>query len=151
MPQECTGGKMSILKKFELTILLICFLSTLPVIAVHGQQPTIVYVSPTGSDAKGNGSSTNPYATITHAVGVAPAGAILMIAPGTYTESVTITKPLTLESESSQPTNTIINASGELNGVAITGANANGTTIEGLTVENANAEGIYVQDASHVT
>jgi len=142
---------MSILKKFELTILLICFLSSLPVIAVHGQQSTIIYVSPTGSDAKGNGSSTNPYATITHAVGVAPAGAILMIAPGTYTESVTITKPLTLESESSQPTNTIINAAGELNGVAITGANANGTTIEGLTVENANAEGIYVQDASHVT
>ena len=109
---------MSILKKFELAILLICFLSSLSVIAVHGQQPTIVYVSPTGSDAKGNGSSTNPYATISHAVGVAPTGAILMIAPGTYTESVTITKPLTLESESSQPTNTIINAAGELNGVA---------------------------------
>ena len=63
-----------------------------------------------------------------------------MIAPGTYTESVTITKSLTLESESSLPTNTIINAAGELNGVAITGANANGTTIEGSTVENANAE-----------
>ena len=144
---------MSILKKFELTILLICFLSTIPIIAVHGQgqQPAVIYLSPTGSDAKGNGSSTNPYATIGHAVGVAPAGAILMIAPGTYTESVTITKPLTLESESSQPTNTIINAAGELNGVAITGTNANGTTIEGLTIENANAEGIYVQDTSHVT
>ncbi len=142
---------MSIFKKFELTILLICFLSTLPVIAVHGQQPTIVYVSPTGSDAKGNGSSTNPYANITHAVSVAPVGAIVMIAPGTYTESVTITKPLTLESESSQPSNTIIDAAGALNGIAITGANANGTTIEGLTVENANGEGVYVQDASHVT
>jgi parallel beta-helix repeat protein len=74
-----------------------------------------------------------------------------MIAPGTYSESVTITKSLTLESESSQPTNTIINATGNLNGIAITGAKANGTTIEGLTVENANAEGIYVQDASQVT
>ncbi len=151
MRRECTDGKMSILKKFELTILLIWFLSALPIIAVHGQQPAVVYVSPTGNDAKGNGSSTNPYATISHAVDVVAAGAVLMIAPGTYTESVTITKSLTLESESSLPTNTIINAAGELNGVAITGANANGTTIEGLTVENANAEGIYVQDASHVT
>ena len=114
------------LKKFEVTILLICFLSTLPIIAVHAQQPAaVIYISPTGSDAKGNGSSTNPYATISHAVGVAPAGAILMIAPGTYTESVTVTKPLTLESESSQPTNTIINAAGDYNGVAITGADAN--------------------------
>ena len=146
------AGK-SILKKFEPTILLICFLAALPVIAVHAQQPspTLIYVSSTGSDTKGNGSSANPYATITHAVGVAPAGAILIIAPGTYPESVTITKPLTLESESSQPTNTIINASGKSNGIVITGTNANGTTIEGLTVENANAEGIYVQDASHVT
>jgi hypothetical protein len=74
-----------------------------------------------------------------------------MIAPGTYSESVTITKSLTLESESSEPANTIINAAGHLNGVAITGAKASGTTIEGVTVENANAEGIYVQDTSHVT
>jgi hypothetical protein len=142
---------MSRVKKFQLLILVICFLAAVPVIAVHAQPSTVIYVSSSGSDAKGNGSSGNPYATVTHAVGVAPASAIIMIAPGTYTESITITKSLTLESESSQPTNTIINATGDLNGIAITGANANGTTIEGLTVENANAEGIYVQDASQVT
>jgi parallel beta-helix repeat protein len=144
-------GKMSAIKKFQLLILLICFLAVVPVVAVHAQPSTVIYVSSDGSDAKGNGSSGNPYATIAHAVGVAPAGAAIMVAPGTYTESVTITKPLTLESESSQPTNTIINAAGYLNGIAITGADANGTTVEGLTVENANAEGIYVQDTSQVT
>jgi hypothetical protein len=135
----------------ELAVL-VSLLVVLPALAVHAQpQPTVVYVSSAGSDAKGNGSAINPYATVTHAVNVAPPGAIITIAPGTYNESVTITKPMTLESESSEPANTIINAAGQLNGIAVTGANANGTTIEGLTVENANAEGIYVQDTSHVT
>jgi hypothetical protein len=142
---------MSQVKKLQLSILVICFLAAIPVVAVHAQPSTVIYVSSSGSDVKGDGTSGNPYATITHAVTVAPVGAVIMIAPGTYAESISITKSLTLESESSQPTNTIINASGNLNGIAITGANANGTTIEGLTVENANAEGIYVQDASQVT
>lgn len=140
------------LQKIGIAIVLACLLVVLPVVAVHAQpQPTIIYVNSAGSDAKGNGSATNPYATITHAVSVAPAGAIITIAPGTYSESVTIARPLTLESESSEPTDTIINATGQLNGIAIIGADANGTTVEGLTVENANAEGIYVQDTSHVT
>jgi len=144
---------MSHIKKFQLLILVICFLVAVPVVAVHAQPPppTVIYVSSSGSDATGNGSSGNPYATITHAVATAPNGAVILIAPGTYAESISITKSLTLESESSQPTNTIINATGYLNGITITGANASGTTIEGVTVENANAEGIFVQDASQVT
>ena len=142
---------MPLTKRFQLLILFICFLAAVPVVSVHAQPSAVIYVSSNGSDSKGNGSSGNPYATIAHAVGAAPAGATIMIAPGTYSESVTITKSLTLESESSQPTNTIINATGNLNGIAIKGASANGTIIEGLTVENANAEGIFVRDASQVS
>jgi hypothetical protein len=151
MMREANGAKRSLLLKFQLLTLL-CFLAVVPIVSVHAQPtPTVIYVSSTGSDIKGNGSSANPYATIVHAVSSAPPSAIIMIAPGTYNESVTITEPLTLESESSQPANTIINAVGNLNGIAVTGPGANGTTIEGLTVQNANAEGIYVQDTSHVT
>jgi len=112
--------------------------------------PVVLYVSPTGSDTTGNGSLATPYATIPYAVSLAPTGASVIVLPGTYDETVMITKPLTLESQSLQPSNTIINAIGQPNGIVVVGSAAAGTVIQGLTVENANNHGIYAQDSSQV-
>ena len=131
-------------------ILFTSFVAVIPLNTVHGQPAAVIFVSVTGSDTKGNGSASAPYATITHAVSVAPAGAEVIVMPGTYAEMVNFSKPIYLISESGQPSNTIINAAGFAHGIEVLGINASGTAIEGLTVENANEQGIYVQDANEV-
>ena len=111
---------------------------------------TTFYVSQSGSDSAGNGSLSSPFATITHAVSAASAGDKIVVFPGTYNEMVVITKTLTLESKTLQPSTTIINATGKAVGIGIVGPAAAGTLIQGLTVENANGEGILAQDSSKV-
>ena len=115
------------------------------------QAPPRIYVSPSGSDATGDGSMANPYATISHALAVAPPHATIITMPGVYNEMVNITRQITLESLTSLPSSTIINAIGQTYGVEVLGSAASGTVLEGLTVENANNHGVFVQDASDVT
>ncbi|MDG6962929.1 MAG: right-handed parallel beta-helix repeat-containing protein, partial [Nitrososphaerota archaeon] len=69
----------------------------------------------------------------------------------TYNEMVNISKRLTLESASSQPSDTVVNAFGRTYGIEVIGQAASGTVIEGLTVSHANNHGIFVQDSSRVT
>jgi parallel beta-helix repeat protein len=113
--------------------------------------PPLVYVSASGSDTTGTGSLASPYATISHAVSSAAAGTTIVIEPGTYNEMVNISKRLTLESASSQPSDTVVNAFGRTYGIEVIGQAASGTVIEGLTVSHANNHGIFVQDSSMVT
>lgn len=49
------------------------------------------FVSATGSDSSGNGTKEMPFATITHAMGVAAAGNKRVYACGTFTSPVTVT------------------------------------------------------------
>jgi hypothetical protein len=42
------------------------------------------YVATNGNDGSGNGSSGNPWATITHAVDTVPDGSTVLVRPGTY-------------------------------------------------------------------
>ncbi|MDX1437336.1 MAG: DUF1565 domain-containing protein, partial [Anaerolineales bacterium] len=42
------------------------------------------YVDPTGSDGSGDGSSGNPWGTITHALQQVPDGSTVLVRPGTY-------------------------------------------------------------------
>ncbi len=136
------------------TLLLAGFVVVLPLAssgAQAQQAPPLVYVSPSGSDATGDGSLVNPYATISHAVAVAPPHATIIAMPGVYNEMVNITRQLTLESLTSQPSTTVINAIGQTYGIEVLGSAASGTVIEGLTIEHANNHGVFVQDASDVT
>ena len=125
-------------------------LASLVVPASAATIPPVYYVAPTGSDTSGDGSASNPYATISHAVGVAPSGATVVVGPGTYAEYVLITKTLTLKSQSADPSNTVINAIGQPNGVVVLGPAAAKTVVEGFTVENANNHGIFVQDSHNI-
>jgi len=63
---------------------------------------------------------------------------------------VVISTQLKLISQSSEPSNTVIDATGKINGIAVVGKSSAGTIVEGFTVQNANDEGIYVQDSSNV-
>ncbi len=131
-------------------ILLFAFSAGVLLVRPASAAATVLYVSTTGSNTSGTGTLASPYATISHAVSVAPTGATIIVLPGAYNEMVTISKKLALESQSSEPSNTIINAAGQPNGIAIFGSTAAGSVIQGLTVENANNHGVYVQDSSGV-
>lgn len=100
-------------------------------------------VNPTGAGGCAN--------AIQAAVLQASANDIIQVAPGTYRESVTITKPLNLIGANRQ--SVIINANGRPNGIYVDGLDNAGlanVTISGFTVENAQFEGILVTNASSV-
>ena len=90
--------------------------------------------------------------TIGAAVAAANPGDIINVAPGTYAETVTIGKVLTLNGASAATT--IIDASGLSWGIYVDGIdnpNLAGVVISGLTIQNAKFEGILVTNASYVT
>ena len=94
------------------------------------------------------------YQTIGAAVTGASAGDTIQVQAGVYSESVVITKPLSLMGSGS---GTIISAIGLPVGILIDGSakapatGISGVIISGFTVENANFEGILVLNASEVT
>ncbi|TAK57427.1 MAG: T9SS type A sorting domain-containing protein, partial [Bacteroidetes bacterium] len=57
----------------------------------------VVYVSATGNDATGNGTSMYPYQTIGKGVSEVISGGIVNVGAGTFEEQVEIVKPLTLQ------------------------------------------------------
>jgi hypothetical protein len=55
---------------------------------------SFIWVSPDGSDTSGNGSFSNPYATVTKALTVVTAARkTVLLMPGTYTEALSLTWP----------------------------------------------------------
>jgi hypothetical protein len=90
-----------------------------------------LYVSPSGG---GSGASCAEagYSSIQAAADAAPAGGTVIVCKGTYKESVTITKSMTLAGRSGA----VIDAKGMPYGVGMT---ASYVTVTGLTVKNATA------------
>jgi parallel beta-helix repeat protein len=121
------------------------------------------YVSTHGVDT--GDCTLTPCHTIGYAVGQAAPGDTIKVAPGTYAESVTIGKQLTVDgggeafhgAEDEAPRHdhgrrsATIDASGKDNGVVITGSDASGTVLRGFTVENAGREGIFANQTSGLT
>ena len=111
------------------------------------QVPSQLYVSTAGSDSA-NGTLSAPLKTINRAIALARPGQVIIVAPGTYNEQINITSRAIIEGENANTT--IINASGQMNGINIIGPGANGTVLSNLTVENADNHGIYAQDVGNV-
>jgi len=71
---------------FALVIVLgVSLVATMPVAADPG---ATYYVSTTGSDVTGDGSYSDPWGTIQHAVDQVSSGDTIMVAPGTYTGAI---------------------------------------------------------------
>lgn len=101
------------------------------------------------------GGTSGCKSTIGAAVTAASPGDTIQIAPGTYKEQVTITKPLSLVGPGNiQP---VIDATGRANGIFINGMSAApnigvaNVLISGLKIKNANFEGILIANSSDVT
>lgn len=75
----------------------------------------------------------------------------IRVGPGTYKETIVITKSLSLMGANRQTV--IIDAAGRANGLYIDGldnANLSNVTVSGLTVKNANFEGILATNATGI-
>jgi hypothetical protein len=106
-----------------------------------------LHVSTTGTDL--GDCTAAPCRTINYAVARASAGDVIAVAAGTYNESVSITKRLSLVG-----TGATIDATGKTsppNGIVISGADAAGTLVTGFTVQHAGLEGIFVVQTSRIT
>ena len=106
-----------------------------------------LYVSPTGTDA--GDCTASPCRTINYAVSQASAGDVISVAAGTYNESVSITKKLSLVGSGAT-----IDATGKTsppNAIVISGSDAAGTLVTGFTVQHAGLEGIFVVQTSRIT
>ena len=125
--------------------------------------PATRYVSTHGADT--GDCTLTPCHTIGYAVGQAAPGDTIMVAPGTYAESVTVGKQLTLDGGGKAPDfgagvrpqpdhgrrSATIDASGKDNGIVIAGSAASGTVLRGFTIENAGREGIFANQTSGLT
>ena len=95
------------------------------------------------------------YSTIGAAVSAASPFDVIRVGKGTYHENVVITTPLSLLGEGAE--NTIVDATGLLNGINVDGGhdpsvvNLGHVVISGFAVRNANAQGIVVTNAFDVT
>ncbi len=121
----------------------------------YGQNVTFTgaivhYVSKTGSDATGDGSSGNPWATITHAISMSNAGDKIILLNDIIDNSIVIDKNITIEGLGAQ-TSKIMAAStaGSASARVMTVNSGVTATIRYLTIQNGNVAGrgggIYVQ------
>ncbi len=100
-------------------------------------------------DSSGKGGCSK---TIGAAVAAAAPNDVIRVASGTYREDVVIAIPLSLLGQGQE--NTIIDATGLLNGINVDGINSPRLAhviVSGFTVQNANAQGIVVTNATDVT
>ena len=133
---------------FSILFALVLVLSLSLVTAVPATAATTYYVATTGDDTTGDGSSGNPWATMTHALTMVSAGDTIEVGPGTYLEwtgavgagcAVKVpwfaegTGGLTIQS-SGGAANTIIDCGWAGWGVQIV---SNDITFDGFTVKNA--------------
>jgi hypothetical protein len=118
-----------------------------PAVSADQVGGTTRYVSSSGTDA--GDCTAAPCRTIGYAVGQAAAGDVISVGAGSYNETVTVTKRLSLVGHDAT-----IDATGQTspaNAVVITGAAAAGTSLSGFTVTGAGLEGIFVNKTSNIT
>src|SRR5690348_14345719 len=94
-----------------------------------------------------SGGASGCASSIGAAISAASAGDTISVAHGIYKEQVSIGKPLFLIGQSAS--NTVIDATGKINGITIT--NTSQVVVTGFTVENADAAGIWITRSSFVT
>jgi len=129
-------------KKFLSVLLaLVLVLGFSLVTAVPVMAQTNLYVSTTGNDTTGDGSSGNPWATIGYAISQAFAGDTIMVATGTYNVTAAINVNLAnLTISGASATTTIVDGLGK-NASIVDGADvlfnvtASGVTIEDMTID----------------
>lgn len=108
----------------------------------------VCYVATDGSDTTGDGSETNPWATITHALDSVPDGSTVLVRPGTYSGCVrlrgTFSQGVTVRSE------VPYQAQLRHNATVVTCFYGQGITLEGFDIAHSGLDAgalvIQIQD-----
>jgi nitrous oxidase accessory protein NosD len=104
-----------------------------------------VFVSPSGvATASGQSCTSAAYSSIQAAIDAAPIHGEVVVCAGTYDQTATVTKSLTLQGRPGA----IVDATGNIYGI---GATASWVTIAGLTVENADSTAPEAPDDGIIT
>lgn len=108
---------------------------------IEQREDLMLYVSPTGSDTTGDGSESNPYRTLQYAVSESRKynvlrGTSIILAPGTYSENVSLygSQNLTISSSSGNYADTILTGATGDPVIKATGVIA--LAIQNLTIRN---------------
>jgi len=126
----------------------------LMVAAAASAANTYYYVSVTGNDTIGTGTTDNPWRTIQYAVDntTVSAGDTIIVRDGTYNENVNVDKRLTIKSENGSA-NCFVNASASTDHVF--DVTVDWVNISGFTVTNATGitpdqpSGIFLYGVDH--
>lgn len=108
---------------------------------IGGQHPgNTWYVNPNGVGVRDGKTFENGYATIQTAIDAASSGDLILVAPGDYDETVTITKDnLTVIGTGARTAVSIAPSTSNANAVVVDGTTANGR-IEEVTLVNLNGD-----------
>ena len=138
--------------RYDVPLALLVALTTalMPTVAISATY----YVGPDGNDTTGNGSQSNPWRSIGHAVTKASTSAVIKVmdddngATDDYVESITVNKSLTIERYNSTGPNPQVAASSVNSSVfSIT---ADNVTIRGLDIYGAGQPGTAGIDLANV-
>jgi hypothetical protein len=122
-----------------------CFYACVTMLLLVLQLPLFsqtIFVATSGNDASGDGSSGNPFRTITHAVSVAAPGSTVRLGSGTYNELVVINKSLTIDGVS--PAQATVTYSGTVSDYTT----ATGTVLP--TLFKVTAQNVTIQNINFV-
>jgi len=133
----CTLPDVRLLRPFAIRLLLTG--AALALLALLAYSTSIAMAQPPSPLEVGPGKQ---YSTIGAAVAAAPNGATIQVAAGTYSEAVTIAKPLTLKGAGAATTT--IDSGGKDNTVHI---KADNVRLEGFTIKGSRLDGVLVENA----
>ena len=137
-------------KLFNTLFALVLALGFSLVTAVPVAAQTDYYVATTGSDS-GGGTSSDPWATIGHALSIVPSGDTIHVAAGTYHEYITLTNGVKVLGAGRDFT--FIEGGGSGTMVTATNIVDTTTTLDGFTITGGDAEfggGMYNLNSSLV-
>ncbi|MFT0796752.1 DUF1565 domain-containing protein [Synechococcus sp. H70.1] len=125
-------------------------------------RPVIFVDAANGSDTQGDGSRNNPFKTITHAIGRAPAGSIIQLLPGIYSAESGEVFPIRLKAglilrgdESTLGEGYLIDGGGTYMSPTLARQNValvaeSGSEVRGVTLRNQGRRGyaLWIESAS---
>ena len=112
-------------------------------VSVAAAQADVLFVDGTNCPGPGDGSAVDPYCSIQTAIDNAVDTDEIVVAPGTYTETINfLGKAVTLRS-SDGPAVTILDGTGSLHVVQCVSGEGPSSVLDGFTITGGNATGDF--------